>query len=193
MKLERRKNKIFKVLEQRQPDLTVVMENIHDPHNVSAMLRSSDAVGIHEVNLIYTSAKYPKIGSKSSSSANKWIARRKFPSVSECYAQLRSEGFQILATKLDENARQLYEFDLTKPTAFVFGNEHAGVTDEAAREADATVYIPMMGMIQSLNVSVACAVTIYEALRQRLQKGYYNDPRFDQKMLERLKEEWLRK
>jgi tRNA (guanosine-2'-O-)-methyltransferase len=193
MKLERRKNKIFKVLEQRQPDLTVVMENIHDPHNVSAMLRSSDAVGIHEVNLIYTSAKYPRIGSKSSSSANKWIGRRKFPSVAECYAQLRSEGFQILATRLDENARQLYEFDLTKPTAFVFGNEHAGVTDEAADSADATVYIPMMGMIQSLNVSVACAVTIYEALRQRMQKGYYTDPRFDQKMLEKLKEEWLRK
>jgi tRNA (guanosine-2'-O-)-methyltransferase len=193
MKLERRKNKIFKVLEQRQPDLTVVMENIHDPHNVSAMLRSSDAVGIHEVNLIYTSAKYPKIGSKSSSSANKWIGRRKFPSVAECYAQLRSEGFQILATRLDENARQLYDFDLTKPTAFVFGNEHAGVTDDAANSADATVYIPMMGMIQSLNVSVACAVTIYEALRQRMQKGYYNDPRFDQKMLEKLKEEWLRK
>ncbi|MCK9407699.1 MAG: RNA methyltransferase [Bacteroidetes bacterium] len=193
MKLERRKNKIFKVLEQRQPDLTVVMENIHDPHNVSAMLRSSDAVGIPEVNLIYTSAKYPKIGSKSSSSANKWISRRKFPSVAECYAQLRSEGFQILATRLDENAKQLYQFDLSKPTAFVFGNEHAGVTDEAADLADATVYIPMMGMIQSLNVSVACAVTIYEALRQRLEQGYYNNPRFEQNVLEKLKEEWLRK
>lgn len=193
MKLERRKNKIYKVLEQRQPDLTVVMENIHDPHNVSAMLRSSDAVGIPEVNLIYTSTKYPKIGSKSSSSANKWITRRKFPSVAECYAQLRAEGFQILATRLDENAKQLYAFDLTKPTAFVFGNEHAGVTDEAAQRADATVYIPMMGMIQSLNVSVACAVTIYEALRQRMEKGYYSSARFDQKMLEKLKEEWLRK
>jgi tRNA (guanosine-2'-O-)-methyltransferase len=193
MRLERRKNKIFKVLEQRQPDLTVVMENIHDPHNVSAMLRSADAVGIHEVNLIYTTAKYPKIGSKSSSSANKWIARRKYPSVTECYAQLRNEGFQILATRLDEKARQLYDFDLTKPTAFVFGNEHAGVTDEAADLADATVYIPMMGMIQSLNVSVACAVTIYEALRQRVRKGYYDNPRFEEQVLEKLKVEWLMK
>lgn len=193
MKLERRKNKIFKVLEQRQPDLTVVMENIHDPHNVSAMLRSCDAVGIPQVNLIYTSAKYPKIGSKSSSSANKWIGRRKFPSVVECYGALRQEGFQILATKLDENARQLYEFDLTKPTAFVFGNEHAGVTDDAAGMADATVYIPMMGMIQSLNVSVACAVTIYEALRQRMAKRYYDSPQYGAEELERLKEEWLKK
>ncbi len=193
MKLERRKNKIFKVLEQRQPDLTVVMENIHDPHNVSAMLRSADAVGIHEVNLIYTTEKFPSIGSKSSSSANKWIGRRKFSSVKECYDQLREEGFQILATRLDENAKQLYEFDLTKPTAFVFGNEHAGVTDEAANLADATVYIPMKGMIQSLNVSVACAITIYEALRQRIKLGYYNEPRFDEKVLKKLKEEWLKK
>lgn len=193
MRLERRKNKIFKVLEQRQPDLTVVMENIHDPHNVSAMLRSSDAVGIHQVNLVYTSTKYPKIGSKSSSSANKWIERRKFHSITECYQQLRSEGFQILATRLDENARVLYDFDLTRPTAFVFGNEHGGVTDEAANLADATVYIPMMGMIQSLNVSVACAVTIYEALRQRIEKGYYSRPGFEQHILEKLKEEWLKK
>jgi len=193
MRLERRKNKVFKVLEQRQPDLTVVMEDIHDPHNVSAMLRSADAVGIMGVNLVYTTAKYPKIGSKSSSSANKWITRRKFPSINECYGKLREEGFQILATKLDENAKQLYEFDLTKPTAFVFGNEHAGVTDEAASLADATVYIPMMGMIQSLNVSVACAVTIYEALRQRMLKGYYDQSRFGQKELELLKEEWLKK
>ncbi|MDP1677111.1 MAG: RNA methyltransferase [Bacteroidota bacterium] len=193
MKLERRKNKIFKVLEQRQPDLTIVMENIHDPHNVSAMLRSADAVGIHEVNLVYTTTKYPKIGSKSSSSANKWIGRRKFGSIAECYQQMRNEGFQILATRLDENAKLLYEFDLTKPTAFVFGNEHGGVTDEAANQADATVYIPMMGMIQSLNVSVACAVTIYEALRQRMGNGFYANPRFDQKMLEKLKQEWLKK
>ena len=193
MKLDRRKNKIYKVLEQRQPDLTIVMENIHDPHNVSAMLRSADAVGIHEVNLIYTSAKYPKIGSKSSSSANKWISRKRYPSIQECYSQLKKDGFQILATRLDEQSKQLYEFDLTKPTAFVFGNEHAGVTDEAAHQADATVYIPMMGMIQSLNVSVACAVTIYEALRQRMQKGYYTNPRFEGKVLEQLKDEWLKK
>ena len=193
MKLERRKNKILSVLKKRQPDLTVVMENIHDPHNVSAMLRSADAVGILGVNLIYTTEKYPRIGSKSSSSANKWIVRRKFPSVENCYGKLRSEGFQILATKLDEQAKQLYQFDLTKPTAFVFGNEHAGVTDEAAKLADATVYIPMMGMIQSLNVSVACAVSIYEALRQRMKKGLYEQSRFHEEIFEQLKEEWLKK
>lgn len=193
MKSERRKNKIIKVLSQRQPDLTLVMENIHDPHNVSAMLRSADAVGIHQVNLVYTTQKFPRIGSKSSSSANKWIERRKFASISECYAQLRAEGFRILATRLDDSAQQLYEVDFTTPTAIVFGNEHTGVTDEAALLADATVYIPMMGMIQSLNVSVACAVTIYEALRQRLQRKMYDSPRFKREILDALIHDWLKK
>lgn len=193
MKSERRKNKIFQVLSQRQPDLTLVMENIHDPHNVSAMLRSADAVGIHQVNLVYTTQKFPRIGSKSSSSANKWIERRKFASIEECYTQLRAEGCQILATRLDDSAKQLYDFDLTQPTALVFGNEHSGVTNEAASLADATLYIPMMGMIQSLNVSVACAVTIYEALRQRLQKKMYASARFDKAEFDRLIHDWLKK
>jgi tRNA (guanosine-2'-O-)-methyltransferase len=193
MKSERRKQKIHSVLTRRQPDLTLVMENIHDPHNVSAMLRTADAVGIHEVHLVYTTQKFPRIGSKSSSSANKWIGRRKFHTIPECYDALRREGFQILATRLDESAKQLYSFDLTKPTAFVFGNEHAGVTDEAAQHADATVYIPMMGMIQSLNVSVACAVTVYEALRQRMAAGLYAESRFRRELLDQLEAEWLKK
>lgn len=193
MRSERRTKKVRGVLERRQPDLTLVMENIHDPHNVSAMLRSADAVGIMDVHLVYTTQKFPKIGSKSSSSANKWVGRKRYASIPECYAELRSRGFQILATRLDESAKQLYEFDLTAPTAFVFGNEHAGVTDEAADLADHTVYIPMMGMIQSLNVSVACAVTIYEALRQRLSAKRYDVPQLSDLELERLFAEWLGK
>lgn len=193
MKSEKRRSKIHRVLSLRQPDLTIVMENIHDPHNVSAMFRSADAVGIHQVQLVYTTQKFPRIGSKSSSSANKWITKRKFPSVEECYTSLRKEGYRILATRLDEHAKNLYDCDLTAPTAFVFGNEHAGVTDDAAAQADETVYIPMLGMIQSLNVSVACAVSIYEALRQRLRKGMYDQAQFEKKVLEELEAEWLRK
>ena len=177
----------------RQPDLTVVMENIHDPHNVSAMLRSADAVGIHEVQLVYTREKYPKVGKKSSSSASKWVGRRKFNSIGECYDALRREGFVIYATRLGEGARSLYTLDLKQKTAFVFGNEHSGVSDEAAAMADASVMIPMMGMIQSLNVSVACAVTLYEALRQRLEGGNYERRRFSKTEFDVLSEEWLKK
>jgi len=193
MKSEKRTQKILTVLSRRQPDLTIVIENIHDPHNVSAMLRSADAVGIHEVQLVYTKEKFPKVGKKSSSSANKWVERRKFDSIRECYDRLRGEGFLVYATRLDEGARSLYSLDLTGKIAFVFGNEHAGVSDEAALLADATVMIPMMGMIQSLNVSVACAVTLYEALRQRMNEKNYGTPKFGQEALNRLSVEWLKK
>jgi len=193
MRSEKRTKKIFSALSKRQPDLTIVIENIHDPHNVSAMLRSADAVGIHEVQLVYTKEKFPKIGKKSSLSANKWVERRKFDSIRSCYDSLRLEGFTIYATRLDGAARDLYSIDLTAKTALVFGNEHAGVSEEAASLADATIMIPMMGMIQSLNVSVACAVTLYEALRQRLGDEKYGRSKFSKENFDRLYAEWLEK
>lgn len=190
-KSERRLAKMRGVLERRQPDLTVVMENIHDPHNVSAVLRSCDAAGVLQVELLYTVEKFPKIGRKSSSSANKWLARRKHTSVDDCFAALRREGFRIYATHLCETALPLYDLDLTGPAALVFGNEHRGVSEEAARAADANIRIPMMGMIQSLNVSVACAVALFEALRQRRGSGMYDFPRMPKELLEELYRDWI--
>jgi tRNA (guanosine-2'-O-)-methyltransferase len=168
---ERRKKKFLSVLRNRQPNLTVVMEDIHDPHNVSAMLRSADAVGIMEVQLLYINEEFPKLGKKSSATASKWVKRRKFKSIKECYDQLHAEGFTIYATHLGTKSESLYDLDLTKKVALVFGNEHRGVSDEAATLADANFQIPMAGMIQSLNVSVACAVSVYEAFRQRIANG----------------------
>jgi len=193
MPSERRIARLEYVLKHRQPDLTVVMENIHDPHNVSAMLRSCDAAGVWEVQLLYNVDAFPKIGKKSSASAGKWVERRKFKTVGECYARLRSEGFRIYATRLDEKAQSLYDFDLTRKVALVFGNEHRGVSDEAAQEADGLLQIPMFGMIQSLNVSVACAITLYEALRQRLAKSGYGTGKFSKQELEELLEKWKKK
>ena len=193
MPSERRLARLEYVLKHRQPDLTVVMENIHDPHNVSAMLRSCDAAGVWEAQLLYNRDEFPKIGKKSSASAGKWVGRRKFKSVEECYGKLRTEGFRIYATRLDDNARSLYDMDLTEKVALVFGNEHRGVSDEAASEADALVQIPMFGMIQSLNVSVACAITLYEALRQRLLKGGYGAGKFPNDEFNELFESWKKK
>lgn len=189
---EERLRKIKTVLAQRQPDLTVVMENIHDPHNVSAMLRSADAVGVPEVQLVYTNEEFPKLGKKSSASATKWVARRKFRSVQDCYETLRKEGFMICATHLAKDAVLLHELDLTKKVALVFGNEHRGVSAEAAEQADVNFQIPMMGMIQSLNVSVACAVSLYEALRQRTSKGLYKKRRLSLHEYQRLVDEWTK-
>lgn len=191
MRTDRRAERIRQVLARRQPDLTVVLENIHDAHNVSAVLRSCDAVGVMGVELLYTVEKFPRIGKKSSSSANKWMDRRKHTSVDACYAQLRAEGFRIYATHLAANAVSLYDLDLTQPVALVFGNEHRGVSDEAASKADGNFQIPMMGMIQSLNVSVACAVTLYEVLRQRRAHGAYDRPRLSKSRLLALLDEWL--
>jgi tRNA (guanosine-2'-O-)-methyltransferase len=165
---DRRVEKIKDVLRRRQPDLTVVLENIHDPHNVSAILRTCDAVGVHHVELVYSSEPFPAIGRKSSSSAAKWVDRRKHRSIDECYGTLRAEGFVILATSLGAESRLLYEVDLTRKIALVFGNEHRGVSVDAAERADELIRVPMRGMIESLNVSVACGVTLFEALRQRM-------------------------
>lgn len=190
---EQREKKIRRVLEHRQPDLTVVMEDIHDPHNVSAMLRSADAVGVTQVQLVYVNEEFPKLGKKSSASATKWIPRRKFAGVKECYDALRAEGFAIYATHLGKKSRSLFELDLTKKTALVFGNEHRGVSPEASELADADFQIPMTGMIQSLNVSVACAVSLYEALRQRMLAGLYDKAALPPEELERLFKEWTTK
>ncbi len=190
MATEKRSRRLKEVIAKRQPDLTVVMENIHDPHNVSAMLRSCDAAGVMQVQLVYTTEEFPDIGKKSSASAGKWIARRKFRSSAECAAALRGEGFTIFATHLGVRSSPLYKLDLTRKVALVFGNEHRGVSDEFAKEADCNFQIPMFGMIQSLNVSVACAVTLFEAVRQRMARGDYDAPKLGHQELNALLKQW---
>lgn len=190
---QRRLEKIRSVLSARQRDLAVVLENIHDPHNVSAIVRSCDAVGVLTIELLYTREKFPKIGKKSSSSANKWLERRKHVSVDECYGVLHAEGFRVLATRVDPGVQSLYDLDLCSPAAFVFGNEHRGVSEEAAQKADACFRIPMVGMIESLNVSVAAAVCLYEALRQRLARGGGASSALSQEQREDLFKQWARR
>ncbi|MFQ5797883.1 MAG: TrmH family RNA methyltransferase [Bacteroidota bacterium] len=193
MKSERRLVKLRCVLEHRQPDLTVVIENIHDPHNVSAILRSADAVGVCQVQLVYTREKFARLGRKSSASAQKWVGRRKFTCIEECYAALRNEGYNIYATHIGDMSGSVYELNLTEKVALVFGNEHRGVSEAAVKLADAPFMIPMRGMIQSLNVSVACAVSLYEAMRQRLGAGQYRKPKYSAQRLDQLMDEWKRK
>jgi len=172
---------------RRQPGLAVVMENVADAHNVSAMLRSCDAVGAADAHLVYTIEEPPEISKGVAASAQRWLDLRSHASIEDCYADLRKQGCAIYATTLTHDAHEFYELDLTKPSAFVFGNESRGVSDAAVVGADAAVYIPMMGMVESLNVSVACAVALYEALRQRQAAGMYeqlswSDDEFDMRL-----------
>ena len=187
-----REQRIVDVLCRRQPDLTVVIENVHDAHNVSAVLRSCDATGVLRLHTVYTVEERPATFARTTSgSASKWIEIVHHGSIQECYVALRQEGFRIFATALEDDSEQLYALDLTRPTAMVFGNEQRGASDDAVALADGTVYIPMMGMVESLNISVACAVTLYEALRQRLAAGCYDAPRLDEAELQSLTQEWL--
>ncbi len=189
---EQRVNKIASVLSRRQLDLTVVAENISDPHNLSAMLRSCDAVGIARICLVYHSGQpFPALGQSSSASARKWVETLKFRSIGECYNFLRQQDFKIYTTHLAKDAISLYELDLTQKVALVFGNEHSGVSDEAVGLADDNFLIPQVGMIQSLNISVACAVSIYEAFRQRLLAGKYDHCQFEEQAFVSKIKEWL--
>ncbi|AFH49512.1 tRNA methyltransferase [Ignavibacterium album JCM 16511] len=192
-KSEKRLIKITNTLKRRQYDLMVVLENIHDPHNVSAIFRTCDAVGIPKVSLVYTKEKFPKIGKKSSASAFKWVEKQKFTSIDSCYSELRKNGFKIYASSICSDSKSIYEIDFTGKVAIVLGNEHRGVSEKADKLADERIMIPMFGMVQSLNVSVAAAIILYEAARQRIHKGEYEETQLKESELEKLVEQWCKK
>jgi tRNA (guanosine-2'-O-)-methyltransferase len=188
---EKRFNKIKKVVQKRQKSLTIVLENIHDPHNVSAIFRTADAVGIDRIYLVYNTNVFPNIGRISSASAVKWIEKIKYNNAKDCFSDLKSLGFKVFTTHMDEgdDAKSLYDLDLTGKTALVFGNEKDGVSEEALEHSDGNFLIPMTGMVQSLNVSVSAAVCLYEAFRQRELKGMYDISEYSSEEL-KLKEEF---
>jgi len=153
----------------------VVLENVFDPHNISAVMRSCDAVGVQELYVLNTKIpRHKKWGARSSSSAAKWLTVHQFEDATACFKALRKKYDRILTTHLSSDAVNLYTLDLTQKIALVFGNEHAGVSDEIRGLGDGNFIIPQQGIIQSLNISVACAVCLYEAFRQKNLAGHYN-------------------
>ncbi|WP_027369702.1 TrmH family RNA methyltransferase [Desulfovermiculus halophilus] len=190
---EHRKQRIRDVLSRRQPDLTLVMDNIHDPHNVSAVLRSCDAFGVQSVHLYYTREEFPRPGRKSSASASKWVDLHRHTSSEELAGALRSRSMSILGARFSPQAVPVHTQDLARPTAIVLGNEHQGVSPELVPLLDGEVYIPMQGMVESLNVSVAGAVMLYESWRQRNQQGMYDQPALAPADLGRLFAQWAQK
>lgn len=187
---DKRKKRIDSVLARRQKDLTLVMDNIWDPHNVSAVLRSCDAFGVADVHLYYTTSKWPELGKKSSASAKKWIRRTRHIDAGAMISGIREGGAQILRTGFSATARPVQEFDFTKPTAIILSNEHNGTAPEIAELVPDEIYIPMFGMVQSFNVSVAAAIILYEASTQRQRAGKYDTPSFSDEEMELLRQEW---
>ena len=189
----RRREKIETVLRQRQSGLTLVMDNIWDPHNVSAIYRSCDAFGVPEVHLYYTECAFPQLSRKTSASAFKWVGTVRHSSCEELAACLREKGMRILATSCSPSSRPISEYDLTLPTAVIMGNEHSGVSGELLSIADGELYIPMYGMVQSFNVSVASALILSEASRQRANAGMYARLQWTEEENQRRLAAWLEK
>ncbi|MBS1918873.1 MAG: RNA methyltransferase [Bacteroidetes bacterium] len=186
-----RKQKLWSVLNKRQNDITVVLENVFDPHNISAVMRTCDAVGVQDVYVLNTKiARHKKWGTKSSSSAAKWLTVHQYDNAGECFSSLRKHYSTILTTHLSGDAVSLHTVDFTKSIALVFGNEHEGVSEEIRKYADGNFVIPQVGIIRSLNISVACAVTLYEAFRQKNIAGHYDKTHLGEMQIEKLVEEW---
>ncbi len=186
-----RSKRLNDVLDKRQPGLTVVLENVEDPHNISAVMRSCDAVGIQDIYILNTRIpKHKKWGAKSSSSAAKWLTVHQFTDVQTCFNELRKNFDKIYTTHLAKDAADLYQLDLTERVALVFGNEHDGLSEETIALSDGNFIIPQVGIIKSLNISVACAVTIYEAYRQKQNAGHYASRQLQEPAFTELKTGW---
>lgn len=186
-----RSSKLLQVLNKRQNNLTIVLENVFDPHNVSAVLRTCDAVGIQDVYIVNTRiGPHKRWGFKSSSSAYKWMTTHQFTDVIQCMDVIRSKYKSVYTTHLAANSVGLYEMDFTENMALIFGNEHSGVSDEMIALADGNFLIPQQGIIRSLNISVACAVTLYEAYRQKTVAGHYDQPSLPQVQRHSLLKQW---
>jgi len=186
-----RSKRLNDVLDKRQPGLTVVLENVSDPHNISAVMRTCDAIGIQDIYILNTIIpKHKKWGARSSSSAAKWLTVHQFTDVQECFKALREKFRYIYTTHLSSDAVGLYEMDLTRSTALVFGNEHSGVSEQLISLSDGNFIIPQVGIIKSLNISVACAVSLYEGFRQKSLAGHYHSRQLDDQYHANLRREW---
>lgn len=178
---ERRLEKIKEVVAKRQGNLTVVLNNVHDPHNIGAVLRTCDSVGIKEIYVLYDEEHLGEhnitLGKNSASSARKWVDVYMYRDIDKCFSDIRKKYDFIYGTHLNSESVSVYDLDLTKSVALVFGNEHAGISGEVLKHLDGNFIIPQVGMVQSLNISVSVAVTLYESLRQREKIDAFNDNR----------------
>ncbi len=172
-RLEKFKHKISKT----QFDVCVVLENVHDKHNIGAVCRSCDAVGVRTLYILDTDPRLlnnqRRAGIASSTGVVKWLDIRHFTDLEACVKDIRANYDKIVGTHLSHESASLYDINFSEKLALVFGNEHMGITEELIAHCDANYIIPQFGMVQSLNISVACAVSLYELCRQRIKEQKY--------------------
>ncbi len=168
--LPRRFQRIKNILNSRMEDLTILIEGVNKPHNLSALIRTCDAAGVFQANFICNHSKVKTFNSTAQGS-QKWVKLRNYETYLEAINALRKEGFSLYGTSLNENSIDYRDLDFTKNTCFVLGAEKWGLSKELNEQVDESIYIPMNGMVQSLNVSVAGAILLFEAIRQRKNKN----------------------
>ena len=168
--LPRRYERLQAVLDRRMGDLTVVLEQVDKPHNLSAILRTCDAVGAMEAHVVSLPGR-PRTFNKTAKGSQKWVPLHPHPGIEACLTGLKSKGFRIYGTHLGVNAKDYRQCDFTGPSCFLLGAEKWGMSEAALALVDQPLFIPMTGMVQSLNVSVAAATLLFEALRQREVTG----------------------
>ncbi len=164
--------KLVQILDRRQTDLTVLLDGVHKPHNFSAILRTCDAVGILHAHVVPPPGGLP-VNTHAAQGSQKWVKVHRHRTLDQAVDVLKGQNTQILAAHLDESTVDFREIDYTRPTAILLGTERYGVSKAGLAVADQLISVPMMGMVQSLNVSVACALILYEAQRQRSQANLY--------------------
>jgi tRNA (guanosine-2'-O-)-methyltransferase len=181
--------KLRSTLDKRQPDLTVITDYVHKGRNLSAIVRTADAVGIGDVHCVIGDKDYRSFRGTALGS-HRWVKVHRYTDIKEPVKKLKQQGFQIVAAHLSDSAVDFHEIDYTKPTALVMGAEKEGLSAEAGDLADAHITIPMVGMVESFNVSVAAGIILSEALHQRQAKNMYSQRRIDQETYQRLFFQW---
>ena len=184
-----RARRIRETLDRRQPDLRVITDSVHKGHNLSAIVRSCDAFGVLWLHAVVADRDFRTFRSTAMGS-QRWVEIRRHGAIDDAMSAVRGEGLQIVCAHLDERAVDYREVDFTRPTAILMGAEKQGPSAAAIACADATITIPMVGMVESFNVSVATAILLAEAHRQREAAGCYAARRLDAATFERLFFEW---
>lgn len=182
--------KFRRVLERRQPDLTVIADQLHKGRNMAAIRRTCDAMGVPEMHAVIPEGFRQKRFAGTTQGTHKWVNLVKHRSLTSCIEQVRTQAMQLCVADLSAKAVDYRQVDFTRPTAIVMGAELAGPSDEMLAEADVHFYVPMMGLVESLNVSVACALILSEAIRQRESAGLLNKPQYTEEEIQHIAFEW---
>ena len=190
---EKRQQRIENTLAHKQPTLQVFLDDVHSSQNLSAILRSCDGVGVLDLYYHTSNNLDLRIHKTITQGAHRWVNHTRVDTEKRTtfLQEKQKEGYQIVVTHLSAQSVSYQALDYTKPTVFVLGNEKEGVSEKVIALADEVIIIPMRGMVQSLNVSVATALLLYEAQRQLEKAGRYATPQLSGEERIKIKNEWI--